>query len=78
MITEYRKPEMLAPGKVTVKDYDFDAPDKNLKVEQNTILKHGGASNRAGFPLARADARHGHGARTARAGAWRRRRRRFP
>ncbi len=49
MITEYRKPELLAPGKVTVKDYDFDAPDKNLKMEQNTILKHGGISNRPVF-----------------------------
>jgi type VI secretion system secreted protein VgrG len=49
MITEYRKPELLAVGKVTVKDYDFDAPDKNLKMEQNTILKHGGTSNRPVF-----------------------------
>jgi type VI secretion system secreted protein VgrG len=49
MITEYRKPELLAAGKVTVKDYDFDAPDKNLKMEQNTILKHGGISNRPVF-----------------------------
>ncbi len=49
MITEYRKPELLAAGKVTVKDYDFDAPDKNLKMEQNTILKHGGTSNRPVF-----------------------------
>ncbi|MBS0522963.1 MAG: type VI secretion system tip protein VgrG [Proteobacteria bacterium] len=49
MITEYRKPELLAAGKVTVKDYDFDVPDKNLKMEQNTILKHGGTSNRPVF-----------------------------
>ena len=63
MITEYRKPELLTTGKVTVKDYDFDAPDKNLKMEQNTILKHAGISNRAVFlwpaaePLEVADSR---------------------
>jgi type VI secretion system secreted protein VgrG len=49
MIVEFRKPEEFAPGKVTLKDYDFDVPDKNLKVEQNTILKHGGTSNRPVF-----------------------------
>jgi type VI secretion system secreted protein VgrG len=49
MMVEYRKPEAFAPGKVTVKDYDHDAPDKNLKMEQNTILKHGGTSNRPVF-----------------------------
>jgi type VI secretion system secreted protein VgrG len=49
MMVEFRKPEAFAPGKVTLKDYDFDVPDKNLKVEQNTILKHGGTSNRPVF-----------------------------
>jgi type VI secretion system secreted protein VgrG len=49
MMVEFRKPEAFAPGKVTLKDYDHDAPDKNLKVEQNTILKHGGTSNRPVF-----------------------------
>lgn len=49
MLVEYRKPEMFAPGKVTVKDYDHDSPDKNLKMEQNTILKHGGTGNRPVF-----------------------------
>jgi type VI secretion system secreted protein VgrG len=49
MLVEYRQPEMFAPGKVTVKDYDHDAPDKNLKMEQNTILKHGGTSHRPVF-----------------------------
>src|SRR6185503_9195891 len=48
-MVEFRKPEAFAPGKVTLKDYDHDAPDKNLKVEQNTILKHGGTSNRPVF-----------------------------
>jgi type VI secretion system secreted protein VgrG len=49
MLVEYRKPELFAPGKVTVKDYDHDSPDKNLKMEQNTILKHGGIANRPVF-----------------------------
>jgi type VI secretion system secreted protein VgrG len=49
MLTEFRKPEAFAPGKVTVKDYDFDVPDKNLKMEQGTILKHGGAAGRPVF-----------------------------
>ena len=49
MMVEFRKPEELTVGKVTLKDYDFDVPDKNLKVEQNTILKHGGTSNRPVF-----------------------------
>ncbi|MBI2737817.1 MAG: type VI secretion system tip protein VgrG [Rhodospirillales bacterium] len=49
MLVEYNKPEMFAPGKVTVKDYDHDSPDKNLKMEQNTILKHGGTANRPVF-----------------------------
>ena len=49
MLVEYRKPEQFAPGKVTVKDYDHDSPDKNLKMEQNTILKHGGTAQRPVF-----------------------------
>jgi type VI secretion system secreted protein VgrG len=49
MVTEYREPELFAPGKITVKDYDFDTPDKNLKMEQSTILKHGGTANRPVF-----------------------------
>src|SRR5262249_42825185 len=49
MVTEFRKPEEFAPGKVTLKDYDFDSPGKNLKVEQNTVLKHGGTGHRPVF-----------------------------
>ncbi len=49
MLTEFRKPEAFAPGKVTLKDYDFEVPSKNLKVEQNTVLKHGGTGNRPVF-----------------------------
>ncbi len=49
MLVEFRKPEQLTVGKVTLKDYDFDVPDKNLKMEQNTILKHGGTGNRPVF-----------------------------
>ena len=49
MLTEFRKPEALTVGKVSLQDYDFDVPDKNLKVDQNTVLKHGGTANRAVF-----------------------------
>src|SRR4029077_5641687 len=45
-LTEFRKTEAFAPGKVSLRDYDHDAPSKNLKVDQNTILKHGGTANR--------------------------------
>jgi len=48
-LTEYRKTEAFAPGKVSLRDYDFEVPSKNLKVDQNTVLKHGGTSNRAVF-----------------------------
>ena len=48
-LTEFRKSEALAPGKVSLRDYDFEVPSKNLKVEQNTVLKHGGTASRAVF-----------------------------
>jgi type VI secretion system secreted protein VgrG len=48
-LTEFRKSEAFAPGKVSLRDYDHDAPSKNLKVDQNTILKHGGTGNRGVF-----------------------------
>jgi len=48
-LTEFRKTEAFAPGKVSLRDYDHDVPSKNLKVDQNTILKHGGTANRAVF-----------------------------
>ena len=48
-LTEYRKTEAFAPGKVSLRDYDHDVPSKNLKVDQNTVLKHGGTANRAVF-----------------------------
>lgn len=48
-LTEFRKLEAFVPGKVGLRDYDFEVPSKNLKVEQSTILKHGGTANRAVF-----------------------------
>jgi type VI secretion system secreted protein VgrG len=48
-LTEFRKSEAFAPGKVSLRDYDHDVPSKNLKVDQNTILKHGGVGNRGVF-----------------------------
>jgi len=49
ILTELHKPDALTHGKVGLRDYDPDAPSKNLKVEQSTILKHGGTANRAVF-----------------------------
>jgi type VI secretion system secreted protein VgrG len=48
-LTEFRKSEAFAPGKISLRDYDHDSPSKNLKVDQNTILKHGGTGNRGVF-----------------------------
>jgi type VI secretion system secreted protein VgrG len=48
-LTEFRKTEAIAVGKVSLRDYDFEVPSKNLKVDQNTVLKHGGTANRAVF-----------------------------
>jgi type VI secretion system secreted protein VgrG len=48
-LTEFRKTETLAVGKYSLRDYDHDVPSKNLKVDQNTVLKHGGTANRAVF-----------------------------
>jgi len=49
ILTELHKPDALTHGKVGLRDYDPDSPSKNLKVEQSTILKHGGTANRAVF-----------------------------
>ncbi len=49
ILTELQQPDALTHGKVGLRDYDPEAPSKNLKVEQNTILKHGGTANRAVF-----------------------------
>ena len=48
-LTEFRKTEAITVGKVSLRDYDFEVPSKNLKVDQNTVLKHGGTANRAVF-----------------------------
>jgi type VI secretion system secreted protein VgrG len=48
-VTEFRKSEALTVGKVSLRDYDFEVPSKNLKVDQNTVLKHGGVANRSVF-----------------------------
>ena len=49
ILTELHKPDSLTHGRVGLRDYDPDAPGKNLKVEQSTVLKHGGTANRAVF-----------------------------
>jgi type VI secretion system secreted protein VgrG len=48
-LTEFRKTESITVGKVSLRDYDFEVPSKNLKVDQSTVLKHGGTANRAVF-----------------------------
>lgn len=48
-VTEFRQNEAFAAGKVSLRDYDHEVPSKNLKVDQNTVLKHGGTANRAVF-----------------------------
>lgn len=49
MLIEHRKAEEFAAGKITLRDYDDEAPGKDLKVERSTILKHGGTAHRAVF-----------------------------
>jgi type VI secretion system secreted protein VgrG len=49
MLTDFRGPEPLTHGKIGLKDYDPDAPNKDLKVEQKTVLKHAGTESRAVF-----------------------------
>jgi type VI secretion system secreted protein VgrG len=49
VLTDLHKPDALTHGKVGLRDYDPDSPSKNLKVEQSTVLKHGGTANRAVF-----------------------------
>ena len=49
MLTEFRQTEAFAAGKVSLRDYDFEVPSKNLKVDQSTVLKHGGVGNRPVF-----------------------------
>ncbi|TAJ83504.1 type VI secretion system Vgr family protein [Reyranella sp.] len=48
-LTEHRKIEEFAEGKIALRDYDDESPSKNLKVEQSTILKHGGTAHRPVF-----------------------------
>lgn len=49
MLTSFRKPQALTHGKVSLRDYDPDVTNKQLKADQNTLLKHGGGDMRAVF-----------------------------
>lgn len=49
MITAFRAPQALTHGKISLRDYDPDVTTKQLKADQNTILQHGGVTNRAVF-----------------------------
>jgi type VI secretion system secreted protein VgrG len=48
-LTQWETPQTLTHGKVSLRDYDPDAPSKQLKANKPTVLKHGGASNREVF-----------------------------
>ncbi|MFO1159805.1 MAG: type VI secretion system tip protein TssI/VgrG [Reyranellaceae bacterium] len=49
ILRELHKPAAITHGKVTLKDYDPDAPKKELKASDATSLAHGGVQNRPVF-----------------------------
>lgn len=49
MLIEHRKAQELAVGKIMLRDYDDEAPRKDIKGERTTILKHGGTVHRPVF-----------------------------
>jgi type VI secretion system secreted protein VgrG len=49
LLTQWETPQTLTHGGVSLRDYDPDAPSKQLKVDKATVLKHGGATNRKVF-----------------------------
>jgi type VI secretion system secreted protein VgrG len=49
MLGDLRKPDTITHGKMGLRDYDHESPSKNLKVSENTVLKHAGAPKREVF-----------------------------
>lgn len=49
MLTGWRTPNVLTHGKISLRDYDPDAPSKQLKADKATVLKHGGTGTREVF-----------------------------
>lgn len=49
VLGDLHKPDIITHGKVGLRDYDHETPSKDLKVSQNTLLKHAGAAKREVF-----------------------------
>lgn len=49
MLTSWQAPSALTHGKISLRDYDPDAPSKQLKADKATVLKHGGTRTREVF-----------------------------
>lgn len=49
LLTDWQDTQSLTHGQVSLRDYDPDMPDKQLKAQKQTILKHGGADARPVF-----------------------------
>ncbi|HYX04297.1 MAG TPA: type VI secretion system tip protein TssI/VgrG [Reyranella sp.] len=49
VLSDLRKPDEITHGKMGLRDYDHEAPSKDLKVDQNTVLKHAGTGKRDVF-----------------------------
>ena len=49
VLTQWRRPQATTYGQIALRDYDPAAPDKQLKAQQNTVLRHGGTAARDVF-----------------------------
>ena len=49
LLTQWETPQTLTHGGVSLRDYDPDAPSKQLKADKATVLKHPGIANRKVF-----------------------------
>jgi type VI secretion system secreted protein VgrG len=49
LLTQWETPQTLTHGGVSLRDYDPDAPSKQLKADKATVLKHPGITNRKVF-----------------------------
>ena len=49
VLGDLHKPDIMTHGKTSLRDYDHETPSKDLKVSQNTLLKHAGTGKREVF-----------------------------
>jgi type VI secretion system secreted protein VgrG len=49
VLSDLHKPDAITHGKMGLRDYDHENPPKDLKVSQNTLLKHAGTPKRDVF-----------------------------